>query len=96
MGDIRQRVAFDFVVAHVCRQGATYDDLAAFVAALDSIGCVHLGRLQEVHTLEADSFYFSAGYCGSVSLYFVDFPFSLSFTMRMLPNTALESTPTAP
>ena len=93
MGDIRKRVGPHSLAAHVQRQSAASNDFAAAVVALDSVGCMRLGRLQVIRSLEAGCFYFRSG-CGSNdSLRLAHFSFSLSFAMRMPSNNFVPATP---
>lgn len=86
MGDVRKRVGPHSLAAHVQRQSAASNDFAAAVVALDSVGCMRLGRLQVIRSLEAGYFYFRSGCGSSDSLRPAHFSFPLSFAMRMPPN----------
>ena len=81
MGDIRQRAGLDSVAAHVSRPSAASNDFAAAGVALDRLGCVRLGRLQVIRSLEADCFYFRSGGRGSGRMHPAHFLFPLPFAM---------------
>ena len=86
VGDVCRWVDPDLVAACVQRQNAAPDDLTAAAVAVDSVGYVHLGRLQNVHSRVEDPFHPGPGCGGSDSLHPAYVPFPEPFRMSQPPN----------